>query len=230
MAKQKKQIVVGLSVENREWNVDVKALKSVRGNDWVEDYPRLIQTDLEQMAETFPHWFLTVGHSVNPIACPSDGDYFIPKDGRLQCVNCAQAISQTPSCLIWTGMLPVQIAGAEKVSRHIRRLIEREEIRLPYVGDESIFLLVPIKIIYPSNWPNSQPSAYYSKEFFHSLGVSPPGVSHAHHMNGDLKMCLFLNWHQMTIREVIQNRIAPHALAQVKIANGERPNPQWFNS
>lgn len=230
MVKQKKQVSIDRGTENREWTVDVSALKPVRGNDWVEDFPQLIKTDLEQMAETFPHWFLTVGQSVNPIACPSDGDYFIPQDGKLQCVNCGQAISQTPSCLIWTGMLPVQIAGAEKVSRHIRRLIEREEIRLPYVGDESIFLLVPIKIIYPSSWPNNQPSAYYPHEFFHSLGVSAPGVSHPHHMRGNLEMCLFLNWHKMTIREVIQNRIAPHALAQVKIANGERPNPKWFNS
>ena len=230
MVKQKKQVVVGQEVENREWSVDLQALKAVRGNDWLEDFPQLIKTDLREMAETFPHWFLTVGHSVKPIACPSDGEYFIPQDGQLRCVNCRRVIEQTPSCLIWTGLLPVQIPGGGKVERHLRLLIEKEDMKLPYVGEESIFLLVPIKIIYPGNWPNSQPCAYYTSEFFQSLGVSPPGVSHLHHMNGELKLCLFLNWHPMTIREVIQNRIAPHALAQVKIANGERPNPRWFNS
>ncbi|MDO8669514.1 MAG: hypothetical protein Q7K65_04430 [Candidatus Buchananbacteria bacterium] len=229
MVKQKKQVVVNGEIKNREWVVDTDAIRSIRGNDWTGDYPRLIQTDLEQMAETFPHWFLTVGSSSRPIACQRDGDYFIPKDGTLQCVNCGQAINQNPSCLIWTGLLPVQIVGAEKVSKHIRSLIAKGNMKLPYVGDEAAFLLTPIRIIYPPGWPNVQPSAYYTREFFSSLGIGPPGTSHAHHMYEDLRMCLFASWHTMTIREVIQNRIAPHALAQVKIANGERPNSRWFN-
>ncbi|MDP3710492.1 MAG: hypothetical protein Q8R29_02075 [bacterium] len=220
-----KTVVSDSGTENVSWEVDIGALKQARGNDWISDYPQLIERDLKEMSEMFPRWILVGGKETNPASCSECGEYVVPTEGKMMCLACGEPYTLNIRALIWTGLLPVQISGVEKVERNIEKLRERGQLKLPRVSG---FLLVPIRIIYPSDWPHSNPSAYYTQEFFESLGTGAPSYSHEYHMNGSLSMCLFSRWHEMSIRDVIQNRIAPHALAQVKLANGERPQ-KWFN-
>lgn len=219
-------------VEKKSWQVDVHALERLQENSWIEEFPQLLQKDLAEMSSSFPHWFLALGKNAEFVVCANDQEYIVAKKGGWHCLKCDQPYSGVIKnlSLIWTGMLPVQITGANKVENHVRKKIQNETIRIPFLDNgKALYLMVPIKIVYPNNWPNYAPSSFYiSVEFFRSIGVSAPGASHANHMKGSLEMCLFSSWHHMSIREVIQNRIIPHALAQVKIANDERPK-KWFN-
>ena len=224
-----KAVLIGDSVEQRQWQVDVEALTRVGGNEWIQDFPQLLARDLTEMFETFPHWFLVIGKDSRPAQCPEDGDYIVPSQGQLRCAACQEPYRNVARlrCLIWTGMIPVQVTGAARVEEHVRRSIAQGTLPIGHVESGALFLLVPIEVTYPNNWPHSAPTARYLSGFFQALGSSP-GFGHSSHMLNDDKMCLFSSWHQMSIRDVIQNRIVPHALAQIKIANGERPQ-RWFN-
>lgn len=224
MATQHKVVLNNGVTENRTWEVDTSALGRISYNDWLTRFPQLLEQDLREMGSMFPHWILVGGNSQDAVSCPDDREYIVPKEGKMRCLKCDRSYEQTLSSLIWTGMLPVRVERAGRVERNIKRLEKGRELRLPFVKG---FLLVPIKIVYPQNWPHGDPGSYYTPEFFQALGVDTPGISHHHHMNGGLRMCLFSNWHQMSIMEVIQNRIGPHALAQVMLASGERPK-SWF--
>jgi hypothetical protein len=225
----KKTVVVNGRTEERVWQVDLRVTRDIRGNDWLERFPQLLTKDIQEMEQSFPRWILVAGNGATPAACPNDREYIILKDGAMRCVLCGEMFKGQINSLIWTGLLPVQITGAERVETKIRRKIESETMSLNYLDKgNTLYVFAPIKVVYPTNWPNSAPDAYYIAGFFETLGLSVGGASHAHHMNSGSKICMFSSWHQMSIREVIQNRIAPHALAQVKIANGERPL-KWFN-
>ncbi len=214
------------------WSVDADALQVLTNNDWLQSFPQLIEHDLEEMHTAFPRWFLAVGRGDQPAQCTcSVHDYIAPHCGGLRCLSCSGSELSTHqySALIWTGLLPVQISGADGVERRIRRQQREQTLRLPTTESGStLYLLVPIRVVYPSSWPNEAPRGYYTREFFTTLGVTPPGTSHTHHMLSGLHMCLFQRWQRMSIAEVMQNRIAPHALAQVVIANGDMPR-RWFN-
>lgn len=227
---QRKMVAVDDRVEERVWQVDLKATRVVRGNDWLERFPQLLTKDIQEMEQSFPRWFLVAGNGATPAACPQDDEYIILKDGAMRCVLCGEVFSSQISSLIWTGFLPVQITGAVIVETKIRGKIESGKMQLGYLDKGNVlFIFAPIKVVYPTNWPNSAPEGHYVSGFFETLGFRADNMSgHQHHMNNRSKICMFSSWHQMSIREVIQNRIVPHALAQVKIANGERPM-KWFN-
>ena len=224
-----KAVLIGDAVEKRQWQVDVSALARIGGNEWMQDFPQLLGRDLTEMAETFPHWFLAVGKDGRPAQCPQDGDYIVASQGQLRCAACEQPYRSAAhlGSLIWTGMIPVQVTGAAHVEERIRRGIASGNLPIGHVDSGALFILAPIEALYPSNWPHSAPVARYLQGFFEALGGSP-GFGHASHMLRDNQMCLFSSWRQMSMRDVIQNRVVPHALAQVKIANGERPQ-RWFS-
>ena len=221
-----KAVFVDDAIEQRQWQVDVGALARIGENEWVRDFPQLLERDLAEMTETFPHWFLAAG---KPAECPEDGDYIVPSKGGFRCAACEKPYKDAAHLrsLLWTGMIPVQVTGATHVEQRIRQQIAERNLPIGHVESGALFLLVPIEVAYPSNWPNSAPTARYLHGFFQALGRSP-GSGHHSHMLSDNQMCLFNSWHKMSMRDVIQNRIVPHALAQVKIANGERPQ-RWFN-
>lgn len=226
---QRKVVAVDGQAKERTWQVDPRAAGVIRGNDWLERFPQLLTRDIQEMEQSFPRWILVAGNGATPAACPQDDEYIILKDGTMQCVLCGEVFRGQISSLIWTGLLPVQITGATKVETRIRKMIKERKMELSYLDKgNALYIFAPIKVVYPTNWPNSAPEGHYVSGFFGTLGLNVSGASHTHHMNSGSKICMFSSWHQMSIREVIQNRIVPHALAQVKIANGERPR-KWFN-
>lgn len=226
---QKKTVIVDGQAREMVWQVDSSAVRTVRGNDWLERFPQLLMQDIQEMEQSFPRWILVAGNGANPVACPSDGEYITLKDGQLRCVQCGEVYQGQVGSLIWTGLLPVQVTGAERVENLVRRKIAAGSLQIGCLDQaNALFLFAPIKVVYPTNWPNNAPEAFYIKGFFEALDVRVSGASHSYHMLSDSKICMFAQWHNMSIREVIQNRIAPHALAIVTIANGERPR-KWFN-
>src|SRR5207248_7858051 len=84
-------------------------------------------------------------------------------------------------------------------------------------------LMIPIEVEYPPNWPSSPPKANYAdRQFLAAIGPFQGG--YGTHIIGDRTMCLYhgAQWNDnTTIMDVIANRIAPHAFALLKLANGE---------
>jgi hypothetical protein len=220
---QQRTIFTAGHPEDVSWVVDINSLKRVK--DWVDEYPSLLTTDLNQMKADFPQWFVTIASRANPVAC-SCGEYIVPKEGQLSCISCNSPHRGHVRGIMWVGMIPVQLAGTDKVYDRVLQKAQSGKLYLPLT--ESGYLLVPIRIVYPGNWNREAPSCYYDDNFFSTLGISGANsTSHSHHMLSGGKMCLFDSWQVMTIRDVLRNRILPHALAQVRIADGKRPR-DWF--
>lgn len=208
---------------DKKWEVDVGAVAKFLngGSSWVAERPKLLEDDLKEMEQWFSHWFLVGGLGGGNFAkCLDDGEFIVPTQDRFRCLNCAREYRREINYLGWIGLLPVSIAGADRVMRMVS---EQTELRV-----YNNFLLAPISIFYPEDWPHSEPDAFYDRSFFRAIGNDHLESGHSTHMLSNTKMCLFHDWNEMSIRNVLAERVAPHALAHIKIANGERPK-RWFN-
>lgn len=237
MTTQTKKVSVNGRAEERLWEVDRQAVLTVRNNEWLREFPQLLQRDLDEMQHEFPHWFLAAGQDMIPASCSSDHEFIVPSGGAMRCVKCGQTYIQPVNSLIWIGQFPVQITGADRVERRIDDLIDSRRLTVPFKEEETaeglaLFLYPTVKVKYPSNWDRSAPVAHYFYGFLESLGITVGSwherTNHDLHMNSQEKICIFSSWNKMSICEVVQNRIIPHACAMVTIADGRRPE-RWFN-
>lgn len=228
MTRHQKRTAAG----DRQWEIDISVLGGIAR--WVNEFPSLLRKDLEEMQKNFPTWFLVFGDgNGKPLSCPIDGEYIVPQSGKASCLQCGNAPEQKPETLVWVGLIPVPVSGARRVESRLRKMIGTGEIPQSYTLDHpqtGLLLFAPIRIVYPSSWPNEQPLAYYGKEFLTFLGHPVSLSGHSSHMLGNQQLCLFSQWRRLSVCQVLQNRVVPHALAIVKLANGERPDPAWFNA
>lgn len=229
MVSQSKWIASGGQTRQVTWTPDLAVVGNRIG--WAGEYPNLLVTDMDTMARDFPTWFLVFGSGNLPVACQHCGEYIVPKDGTIRCVACEHTYTRAVSTILWVGQIPVLISGADRVEQSMRRCITRGALRIGHLERQgSLYAFAPIRAVYPDNWPNAQPLCFYGVEFLDTLGLERELFGHSSHMLGAQRMCLFNEWRRMGITEVIKNRIVPHAVAMVKIANGERPDSRWFNT
>src|SRR5262249_8614234 len=90
------------------------------------------------------------------------------------------------------------------------------------------YLLVPMTIGYPQEWPNIEPVVRYSGRWLDAAGL-PRGGS-AHHLIDRGRACLFSwgQWHAMPIHEVLQQRVVNHLLSLFKIMAGQFPRQAFI--
>ncbi|MEW6731966.1 MAG: hypothetical protein AB1489_11625 [Acidobacteriota bacterium] len=205
----------------KNWTVDIDVLRAkLSGLTWLKQ-ERLLLRDLTQMSEYLPHWILTVGNSYQPLRSRCCQDNVAPIEGQLRCILCHAAIQERPNTLLWTGLLPVNIEGREKARAKFQRLREQGKLNYPViVPGGKRHLMVPVVIEYPPNWPYSPPQAHYADRQY------VDAVENRSHLLGERTMCLYAHhgteWNDnIGIMEVIANRVAPHAFALMRLANGE---------
>jgi hypothetical protein len=85
------------------------------------------------------------------------------------------------------------------------------------------YLLVPLLISYPHEWPNLPPTVSYVKLWLQTLGL--PLASATHHLVGNGQACLYAyaEWQASSIAAVLQQRVANHLHSLLKIAAGIAP-------
>jgi hypothetical protein len=216
----------------KTWTVDVNVLRAkLPGYTWLKK-ERLLARDLTQMSEYLPHWILTLGKGLDPIRSSCCSDNVAPIEGELRCILCNRITRTSPTALLWTGLLPVNLEGRERILRKVFQARERGKLNYPIVAPEGKHhLLVPVIVEYPQNWPYSPPRGHYAdRQFLDLIGTVQAGA--AIHMLGDRTMCLYhaAQWNDNnTIMHVVANRIAPHAFAIARLANGES-SIEFFNT
>ena len=96
------------------WTVDIEVLrKKLPRLAWLKK-DRLLERDLTQMAEYLPHWILTAGNGQEPLRSSCCSDNVAPIEGQLRCILCNREVTETPTTLLWTGLLPVNLEGRDK--------------------------------------------------------------------------------------------------------------------
>lgn len=215
---------------DKDWDVDVDALCATNVPWLMNTHQTLaarnrtaLELDLREMHDKFRHWILVGGSHDRPHACGAHeiAQFIVPREGAMRCLECGCVFRDSVTSLQWIGNIPVPITG----SRAVERIVSDGRSVLSVVQGH---MLVPVRIVYPGRWPAEAPLAYYYPEFFQSIGIRMPSTSHAHHMMSGGQLCMFSRWRSMSIRDVIVNRIIPHAVALMIIADGRRPE-RWFN-
>jgi len=206
-------------VTHKRWNVDLPTA-AVSAGIPLERMTR----EASDMAQHFPRWMLTVVRDGVPLQCKCDGLYVFDQGTR--CVQCSKPMrdSARGARAGWFGVLPP--IGIDSLTRIKEHLVARPP-RRHVVGERApigTFMLVPLVVVYSGVFPRYPLDVHYMPEFRTIPGIPRDEYSHAFHMIGQTRMCLFASddWQPtMTAREVLQQRAYPHVIKFLNYANGK---------
>lgn len=205
----------------KKWFVDRAAAAKVMG--WVRREPAAWQADVAAMATHFPHWTLVGGSGAQPAACACGGP-LAPISGALRCVLCGSV--GRGDTLMWVGQIPV--LARPDVSFGPRRAA----LRAAGFGETEIgglvYLLVPLVVTYPSEWPSLEPEVHYAPQWLTTLEL--PLANGSYHIVSGGRACLFgwNQWRPMTVAAVLQQRVVNHVVSLLKIAAGMSPQQAFI--
>jgi len=208
-------------VKHRRWSVDVKAAASLAGIN-----AERFSVELADMAVHFPRWILTVSQHHALVRCQKcDGMVIFDRGAR--CVACDVKASRLPGAArpAWFGVMPP--IGIDGLARIKDGLLARPPKGHVVGHREGLgnYLLVPLVVTYPPQFPLSPVEVFYLPEFRTIPGMPQEEVSHAFHMVGHGKMCLFAagEWiPEMGARTTLQQRAYAHVVKFLNYANGKR--------
>jgi hypothetical protein len=200
----------------REWLVDVTA--AARVARWAARRPEVLEADLVGMATYFPHWLLAGGR------CRRCATLLVPVDGAMRCIQCHR--KRKANGLFWLGHIPALARPEPKFARR-QAALRAAGFGEAHVGDAT-YLLVPLTVHYPDEWPNVKPVVRYAGRWLDALGL--PRSNAAHHLIQNGKACLFAwgQWTAMPIHAVLQQRVVNHIASLLKVAAGRRPGEAFI--
>lgn len=212
-------IKVGDTVTHRRWKVDLEAAARYAG----VAVERLAH-EAQEMAAHFPRWLLTLTRDGVPARCRScDGLYVFENGAR--CVQCGTTSVPRNTRGGWFGVMPP--IGIDGLAHIKDKLLARPPQRHVVGYREPIgnYILVPVVVAYPAEYPRYPPNVHYLPEFRSIPGIPGDEYSHTFHMIGTGRMCLFTSseWsEQLTCRDVLQQRAYPHVIKFLNYANGKK--------
>jgi hypothetical protein len=221
MTEQTLPMKVDGAVVHKRWTLDLRAAVRASG----VDRDRLAR-DAAEMAEHFSRWVLILVREGQPVPCSSCASMIVFDDG-LRCASCAKALKGVPTGAHagWFGLLPpIGLDGLPTV----RDAVLAKPPRRHVVGrrDElGAFILVPLVAMYGPTYPRTPLEVFYLPEFRDIPGIPRDEYSHAFHMIGKGRMCLFAagDWREeLSPRVVLQQRAYPHAIKFLNYANGKQ--------
>ena len=114
-------------------------------------------------------------------------------------------------------LIPMPDAEKQNILRYF--------LALPEENRTKVFFAPPIYAIYPDNWPRNKPDIYVEREYFDKILFKGTRYSHssfhAYSEGGNrlLRLCNYVNWHRITMRVAIEQRIVPKIMMDVMIAD-----------
>ena len=205
-------------IGNKRWSVDLAAAARSAGIS-VERLTR----EANDMAQHLPRWLLVLVREGQPALCRCGGLYVFDRGAR--CVLCDAREAPRNARAGWFGVLPpIGLEGLAKIKNAVIAKPPKRHV----VGKQDpigTYMLVPLVVQYPGGYPHHPVDVYYLPEFRDIPGIPRDEYSHAFHMIGPGRMCLFAanEWREeMLPREVLQQRAYPHAIKFLNYANGKR--------
>jgi hypothetical protein len=204
------------------WQIDTTAIAAQAA--WAARDRAALMADIDGMARYFPHWILAAAQGGRPARCGACRLPLVPLEGALRCPACH--IIGRGDGLLWMGQLPAIMRVEPQFAR--RRAALRSAGFAEVAAGGLDYLLVPITIAYPHEWPHVEPAVRYAGRWLDALGL--PRYSAAHHVIGDGQACLFAwgQWEAMPIHSVLQQRVVNHVASLLKIAAGMPPHAAFI--
>ncbi len=220
MIEQRFPIKQGGAVTHKRWSLDVAVAARLNGMPVDQ-----LAGEARDMAAHFPRWLLTIVCDGQPVPCRACEGLFV-FDAGVRCVQCSKAARDLPrnGRAGWFGLMPpIGIEGLANIRDALVARPPRRHVvgRADTLGN---YLLVPLVACYAADHPKHPIDVYYLPEFRDIPGVPRNEFSHAFHMIGTGRMCLFAaeDWHdRITCREVLQQRAYAHVIKFLNYANGK---------
>ncbi len=242
MAIVQRRLIADRQGRQREacWEVDVKVLAETQA--WARDAARA-RLELSAMAEMYPAWTLVLGCDGKPLERPSCADIAVPWDGAWRWASDGAPVipargpgsnaPETPGLIgqliaalgkrmqiglagaIWQGLLPAPLAGLSGVEERLGRRYPVDLI----AGKP--WTTVPLRLVYPADFPKSEPWAMYDSAWLSALKVRQSSTLHIY--AGEGRMCLFYpgQWKRgYTAADVLSRRVVNHVYSVLKHAAG----------
>lgn len=126
----------------------------------------------------------------------------------------------------WMGALPSPVRPGPPLDARRNALRAAGFAEVNAAG--TIYVLVPLLVRYPAEWPNSEPAVQYAPRWLDAIGL--PRYSSAHHLVQDGRACLYGygEWYAQPIHAMIQQRVINHTLSLLKIAAGTSPHEAFI--
>lgn len=211
-----------MSEREYTWVVDTAAVASIV--PWARRQPAVLHADLAGMADAFPHWLLVGAAGGQLIRCPTCRAPAAPTEGAIHCVVCRAP--QTVDTVVWSGQIP---ALARPEATFTRRSVAAQAAGFSEIEAAGLhYLLVPLRVFYPHEWPNEEPQVFYSTRWLDALGL--PHGSGAHHLLAQGRACLFAwgQWQAQPVHAVLQQRMINHIASLLKIVAGQSPHQAFI--
>ncbi|HWQ13803.1 MAG TPA: hypothetical protein VNL77_13465 [Roseiflexaceae bacterium] len=213
-----------ITIDDREivWEVDRAACAAAA--PWAVRSPETLEADVGGMAAYFPHWLLAGALDSKPARCPRCAALLVPRAGALRCVVCGEA--GRADGLLWAGHLPA-LARPEPPFVPCRTALRAAGFAEVEAGG-AVYLLVPLTVACPSEWPSVEPVVRYAGRWLDALGLPRAGA--AHHLLGGGQACLYAygQWWAQPIHAVLQQRVVNHLASLLKVAAGQRPEQAFI--
>jgi hypothetical protein len=224
--QQHKSIMRNGQASERVWEVDLAAAAHLMG--WSQRVPALLAQELAEMAEHFPHWLLVCAQGSRLCACAQCDELIVFTDGAARCVACASPHPMEPADrLAWVGHLPSLLRNSPPLHARLPALAAVGAPAIEAGGAR--YLLVPVTVTYPEQWPNVEPMVRYGPGVLAALGL-PNQAGGLYHLYGDDRACLYApnQWRGASVRVVLQQRMVNHLTSLLKIAAGVAPEEAFI--
>ena len=165
------------------WAVDQRAIAAQI--NWAKRNPAAIQADLDGMAQFFPHWLLVGAENGQIARCSTCHAPAVPTNGAFRCLDCRSEV--TINGMAWIGQIPA-------LSRPEPRFQSgREALATAGFGevtiDQQTYLLVPLTVHYPNEWPNQEPLVQYNIRWLKTLKL--PASNGSYHLISNGRACIY---------------------------------------
>jgi hypothetical protein len=209
----------GAGIAHKRWHVDLEAAARFCGVTAVR-----MAREASEMAAHFPRWLLALTRDGQPIRCRACDGLFV-FDRGVRCVQCDSTSVPRHARGGWFGVVPP--VGIDGLAKLRPALLAKPPQRHVVGHREGLgnFLLVPLVVTYPAEYPAYPPNVFYLPSFRDIPGVPSDEYSHELHMIGVGRMCLYATgeWTDaLTCRDVLQQRAYPHVIKFLNYANGKR--------
>jgi hypothetical protein len=202
--------------------VDMRA--AVQAAPWVRRQPEVLAQDIAGMAQYFPHWQLTCSWQGEAARCTGCAALLKPQSGGLRCALCG--MEGRADGLLWLGELPTLARPEEAFAPRAAALRQAGFTQVEAGG--LMYLLAPLLVFYPTEYPALQPGVRYLPAWLHALQL--PLASAAHHLVRRGEACLFgwNEWHAMPLHVLLQQRVVNHLTSLIKVAAGMSPHDAFI--
>ena len=197
------------------WPVDISALAGML--PVISQHPGVVQNDVESMHCFFPHWILAGTKQEKITKCRSCKVAAVPTAGAIRCPVCSVPVDADGAA--WLGHIPALMPTDESFAQYRYTLAAAGFQEVETCGQ--VYLLVPLRLLYPHEWPNVQAAVQYAPGWLQALGL--PLANASYHLIGRGQACLFAwgQWKAMSVGELLQQRVINHVHSLLKIASGQ---------